>query len=61
MNKAKYVVISTEIRDANHALISYRETEIELSETYKLRDVTDSSQRAVANMIEILKDYLTFR
>jgi len=60
--KRRYLLISVEIWQVDkseiHEIETHRETEIPIPRSFKIQDVTDAGQRAVANMIEILKDYL---
>jgi hypothetical protein len=62
LSKYKYVLVSIEVweYDGDHKIITRRETEIPLPSNPKLSDITDTVQRSSANMIELLKDYLTF-
>jgi hypothetical protein len=61
-NKYKYVLVSVEVWEANsdHKILARRETEIAIPRNFKLSDVVDAVQRSSANMVELLKDYLTF-
>jgi hypothetical protein len=56
--KPGYVLVSVEIWTEDHEIITRRETQIQLDEGFKIKNLTDASQRASANMVELLKDYL---
>lgn len=58
----KYILISVEVWEVHeeHQILARRETEVQIPRRFKLSDLTDTAQRASANMIELLKDYLTY-
>lgn len=56
--KASYVLVSVEMWTSEHEILERRETEIQLDPKTRLKNLTDASQRASANMVELLKDYL---
>lgn len=58
----KYLLISVEVWEVHeeHKILARRETEIQLPRQFKLSSLTDTTQRASANMVELLKDYLTY-
>lgn len=56
-----YLLISVEIwseHKDNHKVHARRETEVQLPDAPRLANVTDTAQRAAANMVETLKVYL---
>ena len=56
--KPSYVLVSVEMWTKDHDLLERRETEIPVTSGARGQDLTDAAQRASANMVELLKDYL---
>ena len=57
--KPGYALVSVELWTEDHQIITRQETEIPFDDKIpRLKDLTDTSQRATANMVENLKDYL---